>query len=188
MKKFIYVLIAIAITLGFTGCADTKPYPQTLKSWKSYKDVATYMQGNFRFDTSRQGEFLKDLRKYKKQNSGNMYDFTVSELSLKPIETYKRGGGFCGDAETLIKDSLNKINPDYNAKTIFISNAYGTPHHWVTGFYVDGKLHVMDYGAGPHWSSMMGTHGPYNSLDEYGEFLKSLDAKGFKFDFLRWRN
>jgi hypothetical protein len=188
MKKFIYGLIVIVITLGFTGCANTKPYPQTLKSWKSYKDVATYMQNNFRFDTSRQAEFAKDLKIYKRNNSGDMYDFTASTLSLKPIETYNRGGGMCSDAETLIKDALNKINPDYNAKTIFISNAEGPPHHWVTGFYVDGKLHVMDYGAGSHWREMMGTHGPYNSLNDYGNFLESINAQGFKLDFVRWRN
>jgi hypothetical protein len=40
----------------------------------------------------------------------------------------------------------------------------------------------MDYGAGPRWSQMIGIHGPYNSLDEYGEFLKNVNAKGFKFE------
>ena len=140
MKKFMYGIIAIAITLGFTGCEKAKPYPQTVKSWKSYKDVANYMQSNFRFDTSRQNEFRREFNKYKNQNSDNLYDFTIAELSLKPNETYNRGGGFCGDAETLVKDALNKINPKYNAKTIFIDNQYGPPHHWVTGFYINNKL------------------------------------------------
>ena len=188
MNNFIYGIIAIAITLGFTGCEKAKPYPQTVKSWKSYKDVANYMQSNFRFDTNRQNEFLKDLKKYKKENSGNMQNFTVSQLSLEPIKTYNRGGGFCGDSETLIKDALNKINPKYDAKTIFIDNEYGPPHHWVTGFYVDDKLYIMDFGAGSHWNEMMGTHGPYNSIDEYGNFLESINAKGFKFSSLRWRD
>ena len=183
-----YGIIAITITLGFTGCEKAKPYPQTVKSWKSYKDVANYMQSNFRFDASRQHEFRKEFNKYKNQNSDNLYDFTISELSLKPNETYNRGGGFCGDAETLVKDALNKINPKYDAKTIFIGNQYGPPHHWVTGFYVNDKLYIMDYGAGQKWSEMIGTHGPYNSIDDYGNFLESIDAKDFKFSSIRWRN
>ena len=50
MKRLIYGIITIVITLGFTGCEKTTPYPQTVKSWKSYKDVANYMQSNFRFE------------------------------------------------------------------------------------------------------------------------------------------
>ena len=187
MKKFIYGIITIAIILGFTGCEKAKPYPQTVKSWKSYKDVANYMQSNFRFDTSRQIEFKRDLRKYK-QETDDMYNFTVSELSKQPIETYNSGSGFCGDAETLVKDALNKINPNYQAKTIFIENGASSTHHWVTGFYVKDKLYIMDYGAGEKWSEMIGTHGPYNSIDDYGNFLASINAKGFEFSSIRWRD
>ena len=188
MKNFMYGMIVITVILGFTGCKKAKPYPQTVKSWESYKDVANYMQSNFRFDKNRQYEFQKDLKKYKRKNNGNLYDFTISELSLKPNETYNRNSGFCGDAETLVKDALNKINPNYKAKTIFIKNQYGPPHHWVTGFYLNNKLYTMDYGAGPHWSQMKGVHGPYNSLDDYAKFLQKIDAKNFKLESLRWRN
>ena len=187
MNKFMYVIMVIVITVGFTGCKNAKPYPETVKSWKSYKDVANYMQSNFTFDTSRQLEFKRDLRKYK-QNSDDMYNFTVSELSKKPIETYNSSSGFCGDSVVLINDALNKINPDYQAKTIFIENGAGPTHHWVTGFYVDSKLYVMDYGAGEKWSEMIGTHGPYNSIDDYGNFLESVNAKNFTFSSIRWRN
>lgn len=187
MKKFIYGIVVIAVILGFSGCEKAQPYPQTVKSWKSYKDVATYMQSNFRFDQNRQMEFKKDLRKYK-QETDDMYSFTVSELSKQPIETYNSGSGFCGDSETLIKDALNKINPEYKAKTIFIENDASLTHHWVTGFYVKGKLYIMDFGASSHWNEMIGTHGPYDSLDDYGDFLKSINAKNFKFGSLRWRD
>jgi hypothetical protein len=46
----------------------------------------------------------------------------------------------------------------------------------------------MDYGAGSHWKQMIGTHGPYNSLNDYAKFLKTIDAKNFKFESIRWRN
>ncbi len=187
MKNFIYTIVAIALTLVFIGCEKAKPYPQTVKSWNSYKDVANYMNSNFQFDKSRQVEFKQDLRQYK-QETDDMYSFTVSELSKKPIETYNNGSGFCGDAETLIKDALNKINPNYQAKTIFIENEASSTHHWVTGFYVKDKLYIMDYGASSHWNEMIGTHGPYNSIDDYGNFLESLDINGFKFGSIRWRN
>lgn len=188
MGKIIFGIIVIAISLGLTGCGKTTPYPQAVESWKSYKDVASYMQNNFKFSTNRQDEFKKDLGKYRKKNNGYMQDFTVVELSLKPIDTYNNGGGFCGDSAILIKDALNKVNPNYNAKIIFIWNDNGQPHHWVTGFYVEDQLYVMDYGAGPHWKEMMGTHGPYDSLNEYGDFLASINAKGFKFGSVRWRD
>jgi hypothetical protein len=174
--------------LWFFGCQQTMTYPQAVKSWKSYKDVANYMQNNFRFDKARQHEYQKEFKKYKQEHYANLYDFTISELSLKPSETYNRGGGFCGDAETLVKDALNKINPNYNAKTIFIKNQYGPPHHWVTGFYVDDKLYIMDYGAGPAWSQMIGVHGPYKSLDDYAKFLQTINAKNFKLESLGWRD
>lgn len=187
MKKIIYGIILIAITLGLTGCENAKPYPQRVQTWKSYTDVANYMQSNFRFDRNRQLEFKKDLRKYK-QKTDNMYDFTVSELSKKPIETYNSGSGFCGDSVVFINDALNKVNPNYKAKTIFIENGASPIHHWVTGFYVKDKLYIMDYGAGSKWSAMIGTHGPYNSIDDYGDFLKSINVRGFKFNSIRWRN
>jgi len=187
LKKLIYGIISISIILGLTGCEKTVPYPKVVKSWKSHTDVANYMQSNFIFDLSRQVEFKRDLKKHK-QMADDMYNFTVSELSKEPIETYNSKSGFCGDSVVLINDALNKINPNYKAKTIFIRNEASPTHHWVTGFYVEDKLYIMDYGAGEKWSDMIGTHGPYNSIDDYGEFLKSVDAKGFKFSSIRWRN
>jgi hypothetical protein len=188
MKTNIYTIVTILALLIFTGCQKTPPYPQTLKSWKSYKDVENYMQNNFKFNQNRQYEFAKDLKKYKRKHPNDMYDFTVSELSQTPEETYNKGSGFCGDAETFIKNALNNIDPKYNARTVFINNQYGPPHHWVTAFYINDKLYIMDYGASSHWSDMLGVHGPYNSLDEYANFLKSIDAKGFKFNSLRYRD
>ena len=46
----------------------------------------------------------------------------------------------------------------------------------------------MDYGAGPEWSEMLGVHGPYDSLEDYADFLRSIDAKGFKFESIKWRD
>ena len=34
----------------------------------------------------------------------------------------------------------------------------------------DGKLYIMDYGAS--YRSLIGVHGPYNSLEDYKKFLE----------------
>ena len=188
MKKILTSVTVLIVVLTFLGCQKAEPYPVTVQTWKSYKDVATYMESNWSFDKSTQRQYIQKLRKYKQLNGGDLSDYTVSELSMTPKEAYNSGSGFCGDSAVLIKDALNKINPSYNAKIIFIWNGYGKPHHWVTGFYVEDKLYVMDYGTGSHWSEMMGTHGPYNSLDEYGEFLKTVNANNFKFGSVEWRD
>jgi len=45
----------------------------------------------------------------------------------------------------------------------------------------------MDYGAGPEWGSMKGVHGPYDSLDQYAEFLRSLNIKRFAPELVAWK-
>lgn len=71
---------------------------------------------------------------------------------------------------------------------IFIRNSIGPPNHWTTGFWMNGKLYVMDYGAGPKWSAMQGVHGPYNTLDDYMQFLKTLSVPGFSPSSVDWRD
>lgn len=86
------------------------------------------------------------------------------------------------------KLTLNRINPEYKARYIFIRNKNGPVNHWVTGFNLDNKIYVIDYGAGKHWSAMEGMHGPYASLDEYQAFLSSLSLKGFAPEWVRCRD
>lgn len=79
---------------------------------------------------------------------------------------------------------INKID----AKYVFVKNRLGPPNHWVTGFQGDGKVYVMDYGAGHHWKAVEGVHGPYDSLEGCKTFLSSLSLKGFQVDEVRWRD
>ena len=188
MKKFTYVIIALAIMINFSGCVSNRqPYPAIVTTWQSYEDVASWMQSHWHFDKSDQQRLIQNIKKMK-AGGHDLASMTAVDISLTPEQSYNKGGGHCGDAALLIKDSLNKINPNYKAKIIFIKNVYGPPNHWATGFYVNEKLHVMDYGAGSHWSAMMGTHGPYNSLEDYARFLKSVNAKNFTLEFVRWRD
>jgi len=58
----------------------------------------------------------------------------------------------------------------------------------VTGFYDGDKLYIMDYGTGPKWSAMKGIHGPYESLDDYKEFLDSLNLPALDVSKVFWRD
>ena len=185
MKKFMYGIIAIAIIFGFTGCEKAQPYPVTIKSWKSYKDVASWMQNNWHFSAD-QRRIKNGKRKYLKQG-GDIRDMRLESIAYPAEKSYDNQIGHCGDAALLIKDSLNKINPNYHAKIIFIKNTF-SPHHWVTGFYLKDDLYVMDYGAGPKWSSMKGVHGPYKSIDGYKDFLNTLNISNFKPVQVIWRD
>ena len=50
----------------------------------------------------------------------------------------------------------------------------------------NGKLFVIDYGAGHNWDAIMGLHGPYDNIEEYKNFLKGVNAKGFEVDTVVW--
>ena len=187
MKKLVYVVITLFIAFLFTGCGNTQPYPETVKSWKSHEDVAKWMKSNWSMDNSTRLRLVRNIKKMR-SSGADMSTITAASISMLPEESYNKAKGHCADAAVLIKDSLNKINPEYNAKIIFIMNVYGPPNHWVTGFYIKDELYIMDFGAGKHWSDMMGIHGPYKSLDGYATFLENVDAKNFKLDFVEWRD
>ncbi len=165
MKKVLIVfLFAFLASIGTTHAAS---YEETVTKWTSYKDVADWMKAEFRYDLTRKG--------------------TVHGWNPRtPQETFKMKSGICFDAAHFVRDALNRINPDYHPRIVFIKNSVGPPNHWVTSFKMNGKLYIFDYGTGRNWSSMMGVHGPYDSLDDYGKFLSSLRISNFKLDFVKF--
>jgi len=84
---------------------------------------------------------------------------------------------------------LNRINPKYEAKVVFIEVGK-TPgsNHYVCSFKrEDGKLYIMDYATAYH--SMRGTHGPFNSLEEYKKYYENVHPKNKKtvaITFIDW--
>ena len=138
---------------------STASYEETVTQWTSYRDVANWMSKNFQY------EYGRKVSGWQPRN---------------PEQTFKLRTGMCQDGANFALHALNRINPDYHARIVFIKNRVGPPHHWVTAFTMDGKLYIIDYGAGARWASMMGVHGPYNSLTEYENFLSSLQMSGFK--------
>lgn len=158
--------------------ASQGAYEAAISKWSSYQDVANWLKANFAFDHGRLNTILLRTR----QNG------PAGLLARGASSTYDMKSGYCTDAAAFAIQSLNRINPDYKARYIFIKNRFGQPHHWVAGFQVDGKIMVMDYGASSEWGGMNGVHGPYDSLDQYAEFLNSLRITRFSPESVEWKS
>jgi len=175
MKKSI--LLIIIVLLWFTAC-----YAETWEEWvakcKSYKDVDKWMAKNFLYDFNR----LKEAMSRKKDNL----------LEVNPPEiSFKLRRGVCFDAAVFAKHSLNRINPDYKAEIVHLYPGY-FPDHYVCGFFVEGKLYIMDRGTG--YRNVEGTYGPFQSLDEYVNKIylryhpKHRKLKWARFGWPPWRS
>ena len=168
--QFMTNLLTILLSLFLLSGCTTVPYKDATYSWKSYEDVGKWLDSNFTFDNDRSRTITKRL---KAQGPSGL-------LVKSPEKLYKYSYGYCADAANFAITNINAIDSNYNARWVFVLNSLGRPHHWVTAFNYQSKLYIMDYGAGPKWSSMNGVHGPYNSLDEYRDYLSSLSLPGFK--------
>lgn len=163
MKKVTQVLFVIIILLNCCLAfadekEDKKIYLQWLSTCKNYKDVEDWLAKNFIYDKEKLKHFLAN------KNPTILY---------KPWTTFKKKGGVCSDAAYFAKYSLNKINPNYKADVIYLFTGKrlgkirpGDLSHYVTGFFLEGKLYVMDYGTLKS-NKQFGTWGPFNDLDEY---------------------
>ena len=180
MKVLAKLLMVAACVFGISTAAVSgeTTYESTVARWTSYNDVADWLRSNFRFDHGRLSSVL--------QNTRQKGPFGL--LARTAEGTFQRKSGYCTDAAAFAIQALNQINPDYKAKYIFINNRFGQPHHWVAGFIVDGKIMVIDYGASTEWGGMNGLHGPYDSLDQYRDFLKSLHLPKLGVDWVEWRS
>jgi len=169
MKLTTCTIVASLLVYCINAMAGS--YEDAIAGWKSYEDVASWLSNNFTFEESRQKQIAKRL---KQQGPSGL-------LVRDPAALYEGNhSGYCADSAGFAITSLNKINPAYNARWVFIRNDAGRPNHWVAAFDYLGKLYIMDYGAGSKWKAMQGVHGPYGSLDEYKDYLASLDLPNFE--------
>lgn len=155
------IVTAVFLVLIFTSFAFAETYDEWLQTCKDYKDVALWLEKNFKYDFKR----LEEAARAWPREAQKVYS---------PEETFKLKSGVCHDSSVFGKYSLNKINPGYKAEIIFLMGP-GFVHH-VTGFYLDGQLWIMDYGYGSEkFKHMLGTYGPFKSLDQYAKdhYLKN---------------
>jgi hypothetical protein len=164
--QLLIVILSLIFSVSVAAGADPKSsaltYDETVAQWKSYQDVARWFKDNFTYDSFKLMHKGRDLQ--------------------NPADTFKSKKGVCFDAANLVIDALNRINPAYDARSVFVKNALGQPQHWVAAFTDQGKLYIMDYAAGNKWFPMNGVHGPYESLKDYEKFMSSLKVDGFVLD------
>lgn len=173
-----YLFAVLVFGLSMSVFADNGAYRDSVSTWQSHEDVGRWLEDHFVFDNSRQKTIQRRL---KSQGPSGL-------LVRSPEKLFTEKKGYCADSANFVLNSLNEIDPAYNPRWVFVKNAAGRPNHWVTAFDYEGKLYVMDYGAGKKWKAMNGLHGPYDSLSEYSDFLAALNLKGFKVGDVRYRN
>ena len=146
--------ILTILFLFLFGCAviPMRSYDETVSGWKTYKDLERWMAKDFSLDTERFKRFEGTL-----------------PPPRTPEETFKLKSGIYIDAAIFAKATLNRIDPSYQAKIVVLLIA-GVANHYVCSFKKEGKLFVMDYGT--PYQSIVGVHGPFNSLEEYKAFFE----------------
>ncbi len=149
-RKLILLLILVPVLLT---CAAIKSYDETVAHWTSYEDVAKWMSIHFTYDMGR----LSHTRKGPEEVPPRT-----------PEETFRLKSGICYDAAWFAKKTLNRINPSYEAKVVWIKCL--PVSHFVCAFKKNGKLFIMDYGSPTR--NTAGVFGPYNSLEEYARFFQ----------------
>jgi hypothetical protein len=159
-SKFVFLSIFFLILFA-CATVPTKTYDETVSEWQSYKDVAKWMSWHFSYDMTRFRET---------EGKGPFY---VEPRA--PEQTFKLKSGVCYDAAIFAKETLNRIDPSYEACIVFLQiRPYGV-NHYVCSFRKDGKLYIIDYGT-PN-RNVLGVHGPYNSLEEYKNFYERRNSK-----------
>jgi hypothetical protein len=152
-KRFKTKCLPIFILLLW-GCAtlSVKSYDETVSRWKTYKDLEKWMGNVFSFDAERFKRFEGTL-----------------PPPRTPEETFKLKSGIYVDAAVFAKETLNRIDPSYNAKIVVLLVGRGV-NHYACSFKKDNKIFIMDYGT--PYKTIVGVHGPFNSLGEYKVFFE----------------
>jgi hypothetical protein len=173
-------LVVLGLSLTCSGVCRAETYEQWLSKCTSYEDVAKWQERYLLYDLTRLKDSMHHARNRQEKLKAN-----------SPEVTFNLKRGVCMDAAVFSKVSLNRINADYKAEIIYLLPER-IPDHYVCGFYINGKLYIMDYGT--TYRNTMGTHGPFESLDEYvhGFYLryhpKHRTLKRYHFGWPPWRS
>lgn len=133
-----------------------------MEQWKSFKDVAKWLDENFEYDKNRLEE---------SERSSRVEKISVPVKTVE--ETFQSKKGICMDSVLFTKEVLNRINSSYKAEVVFLKCRPEYKYdHYVCKFELDGKIYIMDYGNSTSNKHMNGIHGPYKSLDGYKEYYE----------------
>jgi hypothetical protein len=151
MKPRIRILLILILFLSGCAIIPARSYDETVSRWKTHKDLERWMAKDFSLDTERFKRFEGTL-----------------PPPRTPEETFKLKSGIYVDAAIFAKATLNRIDPSYQAKIVVLLIPGGA-NHYACSFKKEGKLFIMDYGT--PYRSIVGVHGPFNSLEEYKLFF-----------------
>jgi hypothetical protein len=127
-----------------------KTYDETVSEWISYQDVVKWMENKFSVDIKRfEGK---------------------PPMSRMPSETFELKSGVDIDAAMFLRETLNRINPSYQAQIVVVIIRPNVFNRYVCSFKKDDKLFIMDYGT--PYKEVTGVRGPYDSLEEYKGFYE----------------
>jgi hypothetical protein len=160
--------------LGMTGLLVPSAYSETWEQWlsksRSWRDVESWLDSKFVYDQGRLSEAPNWTRGMKIQ---------------APQTTFERASGICADVAIFCKHSLNHINAQYRAEIVYLNPGQGELPHYVCSFFVDGKLHIMDYGN--YVETTRGTFGPFDSLEDYESlYLKRIGSEALESSGFGW--
>ena len=125
-------------------------YNETVSEWKSYQDLVEWMENNF----------SADIERFERR----------SAIPRTPEETFHLKSGTDINAAMFLKETLNRINPSYQAQIVLVVIRPNIFNRYVCSFKKDDKLFIMDYGT--PYKEVTGVHGPYDVLEEYKEFYE----------------
>jgi hypothetical protein len=145
-------LSILLLFLVACGIIFVKSYDETVSRWRSHKDLERWMKKDFSFDAERFKRFGGTL-----------------PPPRTPEETFKLKSGIYIDAAIFAKEALNRIDPSYQAQIVVLLIRRGA-NHYVCSFKKDGRIFIMDYGT--PYRTMVGVHGPFDSLEEYKAFFE----------------
>lgn len=151
-KCVIKIFPILFLFLVACGIIFVRSYDETVSRWKSYKDVQMWMEKDFSLDTERFKRFEGTL-----------------PPPRTPEETFKLKSGIYIDAAIFARETLNRIDPSYQAKIVVLLIAGGA-NYYVCSFTRDGKVFILNYGT--PYKAIVGVHGPFNSLEEYKVFFE----------------
>ena len=153
---FFLLFTAILLLIACTS-VQAQSYDEVVSQWQSYKDVAKWMEKCYSYD---QEKFKGSLEIYSAENPPPI---------KTPQESFEEKCGLCFDAAYFAQQTLNRINPSYEAEIVFIRNRpHYKPNHYVCSFKKEGQLYIIDYGT--PFEKLRGVFGPYTSLEQYLEF------------------
>ena len=162
------LLAGFSLIVVLVSSAHAETWDAWLARCRSWQDVESWMDAKFSYDQGRLADVANWARGMKLQ---------------APQTTFEKASGVCADAALLCKHALNRINSNYRAEVVHLNPGQGKLPHYVCAFFLDKRLHIMDYGT--YVEATRGMFGPFDSLEEYVDLyckrsgLDSLEGYGF---------